>query len=301
MEQQPQLDYGKLAEPPLLMDRAGLGSRLSAQVIDIIFVFMLSASLTVLFSLLTRPDMPPVNGSRIPISWQILIATSLAYFIALESCYGQTVGKAFVGLKVVRAAGLRCNLVGAIIRNLVLPLDWVIGLVPMLLSSQRRRLGDLIAGTVVVKIPVQSTNWMLAGIGGTLLAGIPLSGLVYSLLANGLGLVLAVASPLALISGFALASLIPIYAHGIFGEARFTVSISSPLRFLERVSHVFAESSYRLRLRTAEWLVYAIDAPSGFLRGRGWDRRIAIRLGDNTATVFCPKIEEASLRRQLHA
>lgn len=69
---------------------------------------------------------------------------------------GQTPGKRMLGLRVVDAAGLRLRFHQVVLRNLlrfvdVLPAAYLVGGAACLLSRHAQRLGDLAAGTVVVR------------------------------------------------------------------------------------------------------------------------------------------------------
>jgi uncharacterized RDD family membrane protein YckC len=68
---------------------------------------------------------------------------------------GQTPGKKVFGLRVVNANGTPVTWVAAFVRNLMrtvdmLPLCYAFGLVSTLVDPHNRRLGDLVAGTLVV-------------------------------------------------------------------------------------------------------------------------------------------------------
>jgi uncharacterized RDD family membrane protein YckC len=74
---------------------------------------------------------------------------------------GQTVGKRLLGLRVVDARGLRLEPSQVIVRNLLraadaLPGLYLVGGVACLLSRHRQRLGDLAAGTVVIRTPTHA-------------------------------------------------------------------------------------------------------------------------------------------------
>ena len=69
---------------------------------------------------------------------------------------GQTVGKRLFHLRVIDASGLRLEPSQVIIRNLLryvdgLPICYLVGSVTSLLNQRMQRLGDLAAGTVVVR------------------------------------------------------------------------------------------------------------------------------------------------------
>jgi uncharacterized RDD family membrane protein YckC len=79
------------------------------------------------------------------------------YFVACELLMqGRSPGKAAFGLRVVRDGGLPVTLRESALRNLVrmvdmLPSQYLIGLVSMVISKDVRRLGDFAAGTIVVR------------------------------------------------------------------------------------------------------------------------------------------------------
>ncbi|MBV9085304.1 MAG: RDD family protein [Acidobacteriaceae bacterium] len=85
------------------------------------------------------------------------LAAWLLYGILCEYCWnGQTIGKWLLGLRVVDAAGLELQFYQVAIRNLIrsldlLPLFGLVGGITMLCNRRLQRLGDLAAGTVVVR------------------------------------------------------------------------------------------------------------------------------------------------------
>jgi len=69
---------------------------------------------------------------------------------------GRSPGKRFLGLRVVDARGLPISLHQSIVRNIVRELDFApafygVGTIASLLDDHRRRLGDLVAGTLVIR------------------------------------------------------------------------------------------------------------------------------------------------------
>ncbi len=88
------------------------------------------------------------------------------YMVLLEVAWsGQTVGKRILGLRVIQDSGVRVGASQSLLRNLVRPVDklpllYLVGGVAALFSGSQQRLGDLLAGTIVVrerrlKIPTQ--------------------------------------------------------------------------------------------------------------------------------------------------
>jgi uncharacterized RDD family membrane protein YckC len=81
----------------------------------------------------------------------------LAYFVVLEALWSRTLGKFFQGLVVRKLDGSRCDWTAALIRGLLR----IIEVNPLLLgglpaglviigSHRKQRIGDLLAGTLVV-------------------------------------------------------------------------------------------------------------------------------------------------------
>jgi len=89
----------------------------------------------------------------------LYFAISLIYGALTEWLWrGQTVGKRLFGLRVVDARGLRLEPSQVVVRNLMRFLDglpglYLVGGVACVLNRHRQRLGDVAAGTVVVRTP----------------------------------------------------------------------------------------------------------------------------------------------------
>lgn len=84
---------------------------------------------------------------------------NLGYFILLEMIWrGQTIGKRMMRLRVQDVHGLKLQPAQLVLRNLLrfvdsLPVLYFVGGTASLLSPRSQRLGDLAAGTIVVRIP----------------------------------------------------------------------------------------------------------------------------------------------------
>jgi uncharacterized RDD family membrane protein YckC len=142
---------------------AGIGSRFLAALVDtlIIFVLQVIALLAlILFARLFFIDRldaeNPVIAWLVAIFGLISFAFFWGYYILFEMLWnGQSPGKRWVGLRVIRADGTPITLAESTIRNLVrlvdfLPAYYGVGVVTMFINEQSRRLGDLAAGTLVV-------------------------------------------------------------------------------------------------------------------------------------------------------
>jgi uncharacterized RDD family membrane protein YckC len=139
---------------------AGIGSRFLALAIDtllqsivylitaFIFIFTMPVGSSVLMFL------PKLLGPAVAIF--ILFAVYWGYFAFFESIWsGQTPGKRYAGIRVIKESGRPINAFEAIGRNLMRAVDGLpgiygVGLVCMMCNQQSRRLGDFVAGTVVV-------------------------------------------------------------------------------------------------------------------------------------------------------
>ncbi|MCM3872373.1 MAG: RDD family protein [Pyrinomonadaceae bacterium] len=81
----------------------------------------------------------------------------LGYFLVLEALWSRTIGKYFQGLMVRKVDGSRCDWKAALIRTSLRILEvnpLLLGGIPagiaVIASSRKQRIGDLLAGTVVV-------------------------------------------------------------------------------------------------------------------------------------------------------
>jgi hypothetical protein len=79
-----------------------------------------------------------------------------AYYVVYElASNGQSLGKRLLGLRVVSSVGLAIGLRESLLRNLLRAADFVpnlylVGLVVMCGDTRFRRLGDIVAGTMVI-------------------------------------------------------------------------------------------------------------------------------------------------------
>ena len=86
----------------------------------------------------------------------VLFLLTYGYFAAFEALWnGQTPGKRSIGLRVISVSGRPVTAIDSILRNLLRIVDsipgiYAVGLVSVFLTARNQRLGDLVAGTVVV-------------------------------------------------------------------------------------------------------------------------------------------------------
>lgn len=95
-------------------------------------------------------------GTAMGILLLIAFINTWGYYTISEGFFkGQSIGKSFCGLRVIRDAGYPITFWPALLRNLVRSADSImfygIGITSMLLTRRFQRLGDLVAGTVVIQ------------------------------------------------------------------------------------------------------------------------------------------------------
>ena len=136
---------------------AGIGSRFMAVLLDT--VVEVGIALVVSLIALAFAATPLTSGSR---TW-ILAILIFVFFLIMWGYYaifetlwkGQTPGKRWAGIRVIKESGRPINAYEAIARNFVRFVDYLpgfygVGVITMLLNHKNRRLGDFVAGTLVV-------------------------------------------------------------------------------------------------------------------------------------------------------
>lgn len=132
---------------------AGSFSRALAWLIDRFAILVLF--LTALFvSSLVFVDAPELRSASELVLYFVLDWGYCMLFELLWS--GQTPGKRFMGLRVLRESGVRVGFEQTVLRNLAravdgLPVFYAVGGLFALFTRRQQRLGDLLAGTVVVR------------------------------------------------------------------------------------------------------------------------------------------------------
>lgn len=140
---------------------AGLGSRSGAFIIDqlILTVANIIILVALYFIMEARIDMMFYTGSiYFPLAILIIIIFLLnwGYFLVLEFAYGgKTIGKKIMGIRVIQENGHSITLLSSFIRNLLriidqLPANYLLGMLMVFFNQKHKRLGDLMAGTIVV-------------------------------------------------------------------------------------------------------------------------------------------------------
>jgi uncharacterized RDD family membrane protein YckC len=140
---------------------AGPVPRALAWMIDLAIRFALLTVMSVLLSVLGRAAAGLYLIALFLVFW--------AYPIVCEAAFGgQTPGKRVLELRVISADGAPLGWMAAFVRNLLravdmLPFGYAVGLVASLSDPWGRRLGDLVAGSLVVHAPREPTALPVLG------------------------------------------------------------------------------------------------------------------------------------------
>src|SRR2546425_211851 len=146
----------------LELELAGLGSRMAATVCDAGLLVLAFVLLGVGIQVLPTPTGGDAEGPWSTLAAIVLILTVFllfwGYFLLFEALNdGRTPGKRLMGIRVLMDTGHPLTFTAAAVRNLVRIVDmqpvftYQVGLAFVLFHSQNKRLGDIVAGTVVVR------------------------------------------------------------------------------------------------------------------------------------------------------
>jgi len=146
---------------------AGLGTRAIAQLLDLLIVLGILIALG-----LAAGGAAALTNNGIVADLILIIGgfiTVFGYFWASEAMWsGQTLGKKAFRLRAVGDRGEPLTFLQAGIRNIVrivdfLPYGYGVGVVVLFINGKGKRLGDLAAGTIVVKDSDHVWLWQLPG------------------------------------------------------------------------------------------------------------------------------------------
>ncbi len=138
---------------------AGIGSRSLALAIDsLLQLFLAVLTFLALLLLSANPGMGRlIRTIGLAVTVLILFCLYWVYFAFFEIIWnGQTPGKRIAGIRVIKESGRPITPVEAIGRNLLRAVDmlpppfYAVGLICMILNKRNKRLGDFVAGTVLV-------------------------------------------------------------------------------------------------------------------------------------------------------
>lgn len=148
----------------LRYDLAGAGNRGFAALLDFLLASIIATTSLVILSwtgTLSEASLFVVGG----LAMILTLVVIWAYFILLEWLWnGQTIGKRAFKLRVINEDGSPAQFTAVLIRNLLrlvdfLPAFYGLGVLVIVLSPKSQRLGDLAAGTYVVRAPLPQVDW----------------------------------------------------------------------------------------------------------------------------------------------
>ena len=161
---------------PLRLEIAGLGGRLAAQITDVLITGVAAIAIIILLAALDMTSPDTLNA----LAALLFFVIRIPYYALSELAWnGQTLGKRLMKIKVVSHDGGSLQTHAVVLRNLMkeaevflpgtllvtldettpitssIALAWVLGVLAVpLFNRYRRRLGDLMAGTHVIQLPV---------------------------------------------------------------------------------------------------------------------------------------------------
>lgn len=138
---------------------AGLGSRGAAQIVDTLILSLLYIGM---IAILTFTDhhldrfLFEARSALVAFVIILLFAIQWGYFFLFEWLSGgKTPGKMAIGVRVVKEDGGKAPVLSILIRNLLriidmLPFYYLVGMLMVFFHRNHKRLGDLVAGTIVI-------------------------------------------------------------------------------------------------------------------------------------------------------
>jgi uncharacterized RDD family membrane protein YckC len=137
-------------EPQIGTHKEALPKRILAFLVDTVIIIILLG----LFAISVVSSVPRMFLLVIITMFTSLLVTFFYAFL-LEGYKGQTIGKMVMGIMVVKEDGSPCDYTSSFVRNLLRLVDgfayYLVGLVAILVSENNQRIGDYMAGTLVVK------------------------------------------------------------------------------------------------------------------------------------------------------
>ena len=167
---------------PLELTLAGVGSRFAAALLDYLFqaIILVALAFVLGYAAGYGPDESGIAAGFWALGFFLVFWGYDVAFEVLNS--GRTPGKAMNGLRVVRESGAPVTFGASAVRNVLriidlLPGMYLVGMTSIVVTRRNQRLGDLAAGTLVVREPrrlppevlvspsVQAPAWDTSAIG----------------------------------------------------------------------------------------------------------------------------------------
>lgn len=143
----------------LSYNAAGVGPRMLAGMLDVIFVFAYSSIVILIFSFAIRRDYyshdyeshETYNQIMIGLLILFLLPGGLYHLLCETFLNGQSFGKKIVRIKVVKLDGTQPNFGSYLVRSMFRLIDRpMIALITVAVSLKSQRFGDMVAGTTVI-------------------------------------------------------------------------------------------------------------------------------------------------------
>ena len=134
-------------------DVAGLGSRCAAQIVDWLIVGVIDTIAAAVVLAAAMGGDPQASTVALLATAGVVIAVTIGYFLVCEiATGGRTPGKSVMSLRVISLQGTTPTVAQLVVRNIARLVDLLlgVGVVVMFVSRSSRRVGDLLAGTLVV-------------------------------------------------------------------------------------------------------------------------------------------------------
>lgn len=136
---------------------AGPARRAVAYVVDLVVCYgaIVVVGLIAAFAIGASANASELGKVGVGVLLLVLFLAQWVYFVAWEGITGRSPGKRALGLRVVTTSGRPIGMRAATLRNLLraadaLPTGYLVGVTAMAMSPRFQRLGDLVAGTMVV-------------------------------------------------------------------------------------------------------------------------------------------------------
>jgi uncharacterized RDD family membrane protein YckC len=141
---------------PLELTLAGVGSRFASALLDYLIQTVILVALALVLSYGAGFD--PGTSALAAAVWAVgFFAVFWGYDVGFEVLNsGRTPGKVLNGLRVVRESGAPVTFATSAVRNVlrivdIIPGNYLVGMTSILVTKRNQRLGDLAAGTLVVR------------------------------------------------------------------------------------------------------------------------------------------------------
>ena len=142
-------------------DLASVGPRIVAHLIDLLCYIAISIGLSTFIGFVFAPV--PELGQAV--ATLIFAFAFFLYFIVSEGAFqGYTMGKKLMKMRVLNVDGTPITWRTSILRNLLrvadmLPAIPLVGLIMLFLNPRSQRVGDLVAGTIVIREPERRAGY----------------------------------------------------------------------------------------------------------------------------------------------